>query len=248
MIIKSGYSKDEVYSWVKRLQENAPGASEFHVVQSFVDLPKEEQVQLLNKGVGLVEGLFCPSKDQVFMVADNIYSKEQAVLTWTHEQGVHNGLRKMYKSNFEKFLTATMESIDETDPYYLDRFARKFLTGVDTNQASHRLIACEEFLARLGEKILHDNPLDEIETSTFERFKLWFKNNIVMKVPFKKPKFNNKEIALILESSIKNVMGQRSIIGLVPKRFFQRKKATSGFEVDQDSLAKEKVETTNTPR
>ena len=217
MIIKSGYTKEEVYSWLKNIQENAPGASNFKVIQSFIDLPKKERDQLLSNDIGLIEGLYCESKDQV-------YSKEQAILTWTHEQGVHNGLRKMFKNKFDKFLTATMESIDKDDPFYIDRFANKYLNNVNTNEVSGRKVACEELLARLGEKILKDNPLDNIETKSFERFKLWFKTNIVMKTPFAKPKFNNKEIALVLESSIKNVMGKRSVIGLASDRFFSRKK------------------------
>ena len=76
-----------------------------NTVQSVEDLPAQYQDAVkaeMEKG-GVIRGFFDPETEEMYLIADNLRTKKEAVKTTLHEVVAHYGLRRVLGKNIDKF-------------------------------------------------------------------------------------------------------------------------------------------------
>lgn len=76
-----------------------------NTVQSVEDLPDrfQESVREEMESGGVIRGFFDPGTEEMWLIADNLRTKKQAVKTVLHEVVAHYGLRRVLGKNIDKF-------------------------------------------------------------------------------------------------------------------------------------------------
>ncbi len=113
------------------------------VVQSETDLPQRIQDQMArDKANGEVPGLYDPDTKTMYLIADNVRSARDAVLTVAHEVAGHFGLREMLGSDYASVMKRMYENKD---------VKAAADTRMKKNPALSREVAVEEVLAARAE-------------------------------------------------------------------------------------------------
>jgi len=123
-----------------------------HVVEAIEDLPPHLQAAMESEHdkrntTGMYDqGAF---NDDIYIIANNITSKEEAIETLLHEVVGHFGLRQIIPPwRFDEF----MDLVAKSFPKQVRQIAREY--ELDWNDTAERRIAAEEFIAHTAQRIL----------------------------------------------------------------------------------------------
>ncbi len=141
----TGITKADAAAAIATLTENWKNAPQIEVVQSAKDLPAALSQEIASMGAeGAVRGLF--ENGRAYLVADNLWSGEEAVQVLLHEVVGHYGLRGMLGKEFDAVLRQVITIYGKKG---LQRIAEDY--GFDLTDSEDRLTAAEEKLAELAE-------------------------------------------------------------------------------------------------
>jgi inorganic pyrophosphatase len=188
-----------VQAAVSKLQAKAKKALPIKVVQSFDDLPRYIRDAANRAGSGLIEA--ANDGRTVYMVADNIASRDRAVALWLHEQGVHTGLKEMFgPKEYKTILNQVYLAAGGKKAFA--NIAKQY--GLDLNTAQGRQTAAEEHLAKLAEKVSENEALAYKEASVWRRlvraFKSWL-NKLGLRT-----RLSERDIAWIVKDAIRTTV------------------------------------------
>lgn len=166
-------SVNKVRGAVQDMQARAKNARPLKVVASFGDLPRRLRRQARAQGAGVVDGVYDQHEGVVWMVADAITSRKRAQEIWLHEQCAHRGLRGLMGDDrrFRQMLRGVYESAGGRGAF------RELadLYGLDLTRPGDQLIAAEEYLARLAEKVRVEDVLSAVEQRVWRKLVRFFK-------------------------------------------------------------------------
>ena len=125
-----------------------PGA-EVQAHDSVDDAPQAIRARMEADDQLGARAVYDPDTDTVHVFADNHASPEDAVVTAVHEAVAHKGLRHLLKEGFE----TTMHDVfdNAADKSWIKDFMAQH--GLDSKDASHRVIAAEEYAASIAERM-----------------------------------------------------------------------------------------------
>lgn len=106
---QDGLSVDEVQGVLKAF--NRPGSKSIRVAKSVADLPEHARNWIQSQDAEGVRGIFLPSSDEIWIVADGVSSAEEVLFVAMHE-GVHRGLRSLFGADIKPIL----QQIYNTNP------------------------------------------------------------------------------------------------------------------------------------
>ena len=101
----------DITNLVNRLMDTWTNTPPVRVVQSVSDLPQRIRDQIAADQFASTPGLFDPEDGSVYIVADNIRSPEDVVLTIAHEVSGHYGLRDLLGSGYAKLMNELYTSV-----------------------------------------------------------------------------------------------------------------------------------------
>lgn len=101
----------DITNLANRLMAEWTNTPPVRVVQSVSDLPQRIRDQIAADQFASTPGLFDPEDGSVYIVADNIRSPEDAVLTIAHEVSGHYGLRDLLGSGYAKLMNELYTSV-----------------------------------------------------------------------------------------------------------------------------------------
>ena len=133
-----------------------PAESQLTIVDTVADLPSHVQTDR-----GVVEGAYDPNADRVYLVLENLQSREHAVRKYLHEMGGHRGLRVLLSPQVYD------EVMDWVYALVGPGAIAKTLPAVYAGTS--RRIQTEEYLARLAEKVLRGDGLGVQEQTIWQR-------------------------------------------------------------------------------
>jgi hypothetical protein len=114
------------------------------VVQSETDLPKGLQLKIKARGVsGNVRGAFHGGR--IYIIADALGSREEAMMVWLHEAVGHLGIQKIMGED----LDALLDQIAKAYPQQMRELGKKYKVNIHTK--SGRREVAEEILAHAAE-------------------------------------------------------------------------------------------------
>ncbi|WP_419788057.1 hypothetical protein [Pseudodesulfovibrio sp.] len=184
------------------LQRKAKNAIPLTVVDSFDELPEHIRSRAYERGIdGHVPAVFDGNK--AYFVADSISSVDHAVALWVHEMGVHHGLRGLVGDS-AKFDGMMDDVFNHFGPERLEDIRQAY--GLDFSNVAHRREAAEEMLAAIGEKILHEGDLSDLELSTWESIKAWFRE--FLREHGFEIELSDDELAGIVKDAVRWTMGE----------------------------------------
>lgn len=132
------------------------------VVQSENQLPESIRNDIRKDGAwGRVRGVYKDGK--VYIVADNLYTADQAQIVFLHEVIGHLGLRKV----MGKELVPLLRQVALRYPKQMKEIARRYKLNLNTEKG--RLKAAEEVLAHIAERDLNPTLLNRFIT-LFRKF------------------------------------------------------------------------------
>jgi conjugative element/phage-associated large polyvalent protein/ADP-ribosyltransferase-like protein len=139
---QSGLSVPEVEKHIAPLQQ--AGFKKINVAATQNDLPQKVKEQIKSKNAGNVRGVYLPSTDEIWLVADQLNDATESVMVALHEAR-HRGLRKMFGSGVDP----VMRQIYATNKRVRDSADRMMKSDKDMSK--------EEAI----EEVLADMPIDQ---------------------------------------------------------------------------------------
>lgn len=144
---KSGNSATTVEGWLKDLQ--GPRMTVAHVVQSAKELPQKIKNRMTAEEMRDARGLWDEATDEVYIMADNIHDKSEAVFVYLHE-AAHKGLAQLFGRQVE----AVMARLYDENPRLkakADQYIReKGLTKEEATEEALADMANDHFLPNLN--------------------------------------------------------------------------------------------------
>lgn len=218
---------------VRRLAEKMHGmavnAAHVQVVETVADLPANFR-EAYTSQTSRIEGMYDPSTDTVWLVAENLESLERAAEVWLHENMVHHGLRSALDAAQRRLLLnrlwlgmGGMMNADIRD------IARRYGGDPRGNEAD-RMLVMEEALAKMAERRARGLLRSAQEQSLWRRFvdavvRAW--NNMVHSLTGRKGRMNRSRMEQLLDALQEHVMNGMPVAAM----------ETRGNEQDRTSLA-----------
>ena len=147
-----GYSVEELQDALRPVYRMFRTVPPVRVVQAIEDLPKHLQVALDDEHskrntTGMYDqGSF---KDDIYIIANNITSRAEAIETLLHEVIGHFGLRQVIQPwAFDE----TMDLVAKSFPKQVREITQNY--DLDWNNVAERRIAAEEFIAHTAQRVL----------------------------------------------------------------------------------------------
>jgi len=165
------------------------------VVESASSLPLDIRTELaMNQGLKNTAGLYDPASKKAYLIADNIDTPKEAVLTYLHETG-HAAFRAAVGLNYNNVLDTVYKSLTPVTIERLHSINESQINNMEPVEGK-RLIA-EEWIAEIAEK----NPKNSIFQNVVSSIKNWLREI--------KPDilFNERDIVYLLSKG-KNQLGQ----------------------------------------
>ena len=126
-----------------------------NVVQSENDLPADVKAKIRTRKLyGRVRGVY--HKGKIYIVADNLYTPEQAEAVFLHEAIGHLGLRQL----LGKELNALLNRVAMRYPQEMKAIAKRYNINLKTK--SGRMEAAEELLAHIAEQNLNPSLIQRL--------------------------------------------------------------------------------------
>lgn len=154
--------------------ENVPNIV---TVETFDALPADIKAQAIADNVqDVLPGLYSPGTNTVYLVAENLHSKEDVIATVAHEVAGHFGLRSMLGGNYAK----TMNSIYDGNTAVREKADAKMAEMPSLS----REVAVEEVLADMAEVAPAQQTAQEKSAlaKVYEAIKAWFQRTFGDKV------------------------------------------------------------------
>jgi hypothetical protein len=146
------FTVEEVQGFLRPVYSIFRTVRPVHVVEAIEDLPPHLQAAMEDEHskrntTGMYDqGAF---NDDIYIIANNITSMEEAIETLLHEVVGHFGLRQVIPPwRFDEF----MDMIAKSFPKQVREIAREY--SLDWNDTAERRIAAEEFIAHTAQRIL----------------------------------------------------------------------------------------------
>ena len=147
-----GMSQAQVQSIVDEVSKNWENAPKINVVQDIQELPQEIYQQMVRDKALDAPGLYDPETKIVHLIADNIASPKEAVLTLAHETLGHYGLRSILGHTYEKMM----------DDIYTGNAKVRGLADVKIKKGLDKRTAVEEVLAEMAEKDINNSAVQRV--------------------------------------------------------------------------------------
>ncbi|MGE4424761.1 MAG: hypothetical protein AB7D39_20855 [Pseudodesulfovibrio sp.] len=197
--------------WIEPLQAKAANAAPTRVVASINDLP----ANVRDRAEPGDRGVFDETTGDVWLVADAIPDEKTAARTWLHEQSLHHGLRALIPDDTRR-ANVLFSVADHYGDEGLSDIAE--LYGLDLSNANDRLVAAEEKLAQLAERILtNDATLTTEERALWEKVldavRAWLRERLPVDI-------SDHEVADLIRAAHRTVMDGEG------KRYFQQTQTT----------------------
>ncbi|BDQ36294.1 hypothetical protein SYK_06540 [Pseudodesulfovibrio nedwellii] len=158
-------SRKVVEGALNKLQKSAEKALPLEVVQSVEDLPKHIQDEFNEQGGGVLEA--ANDGDRVYLVAGNIGSNRRAVALWMHEQGLHQGLKGLFgPREYVRMMNRVFVAAGGKRAFR----DTASLYDFDLNNRQDQILAAEEYLAGIAEKVRLNKPLSNKAKKIWRRF------------------------------------------------------------------------------
>ena len=145
-----GSRKSIVEGWVAKVIKNWVNVPPIEVVQDVNGLPVRIQEQFARDNITNAKGLFDPMTGVVYVIADNVSSATDLLVTVAHETIGHFGLRTVLGSTYDKVLN---------DLYRDNEQVRAKANLQMENEGLDKLTAIEEVLADAIEEKIPANTL-----------------------------------------------------------------------------------------
>ena len=153
------FTVDEVQGFLRPVYSLFRTVRPVHVVEAIEDLPRHLQVAMETEHekrntTGMYDqGAF---NDDIYIIANNITSSEEAIETLLHEVVGHFGLRQVLAPwRFDEFMDMVIKSF----PKDVRSIANEY--GLDWNDIAERRIAAEEFIAHTAQRVLAGQSVKE---------------------------------------------------------------------------------------
>jgi len=191
-------SANVVRGALQNLQARAKNARPLEVVQSFEDLPKHIRRKARRNGNTVIEGVYDPRGEKVWLVAEGLPSRKRAVEVWMHEQCSHRGLRGLFGDDrrFAQFLRGVFESAGGKSVFR--EIAADY--AFDLATPADQLRAAEEYLSRLMEKVRAEEVLSAPETRVWRKVVRFVKE--MLNALGARVSFTDEEIASFLRDAV----------------------------------------------
>lgn len=141
--------------YVATLNARSTSMTHAELIERQDDLPDSLRRQFADTSV---EGLYDPSNDVVWLIAENLETPQRAVEVWAHEMLVHHGLRATFdKGERQRLLQHIWMSLGGMKHPLIAQAAQNY--GKDPlGDKEARLIVVEEALAKLAEQRAKELP------------------------------------------------------------------------------------------
>jgi hypothetical protein len=157
---------EDLREHAERLNWALPGALPTKVVQSVSDLPESLQKRIKTEGHSGVRGVAVRG-NTVYLIADHIQDKTDAIKTWLHEQVGHHGIWIVAQDEMPDIVRAIVKRLN--NPEFADiRSDIVELYGLDLNDPDDAREAAEEYIARMAEEA-------DFDPSLWKQVVAWFK-------------------------------------------------------------------------
>lgn len=184
----------QVENLVNRITDKWVNAPEIVVVKAEEDLPVRIRGQLAreDRKAGTTPGLYDTKTKKVYLIADNLSSANDVVLTIAHEVAGHYGLREMLGDAY----TTTMNSLYKGNLEVRKQADAKL--KADKNLS--REVAVEEVLAEMAEQEKPTAVEKSALRQLYERLRTWLRSI------FKMPNVTDEEVRQIVANARRYVI------------------------------------------
>jgi hypothetical protein len=184
----------QVENLVNRITDKWVNAPEIVVVKAEEDLPVRIRGQLAreDRKAGTTPGLYDTKTKKVYLIADNLSSANDVVLTIAHEVAGHYGLREMLGDAY----TTTMNSLYKGNLEVRKQADAKL--KADKNLS--REVAVEEVLAEMAEQEKPTAVEKSALRQLYERLRTWLRSI------FKLPNITDEEVRQVVANARRYVI------------------------------------------